>query len=525
MNSDVMALLCQLESLALSLLVILAAVSCSSKQPAEESPPGGAPIAPTWFNAPKRFAPMSPTGGIASHPFFDSNSGETKKNEVYFHLVTAEGSPFGYRFDLLSGTKHRRFKYCEQRDIWSDYDGSINLPPYNVGIVPRLMNRRGGPQKIIVFGNVNGRNRDLLGVTYLKRARVVGGVILQYCKSYPCKGHKGWHSNLVLVGVGSEDDSLKNVRDLRDLVGVIDWEHAKAFLVNGGGHKVSFPRNLPAYRISGEIGAKRAMKVVSTKGYRFKLKEMSSLRSNCSLLYDYVWKNILKIKKDTEVMRTMIKEDTKQLGETYLNSPSTKKAVYVENSPLDKIAQKIKSKKLQTLNDWFWNFYSKNGKDFSTCSKFVRPSDLKENIERHWFFVYLTNFFNLEKLGHYYHCPSKSWVKNAAERGNKLKYKLYVKRKCTNEQLNNAFTAGIGTMESLRHKNHEHYRYIEYDFGVGGSHDRIHNWVFSTGKQLSCIKQTKNLASKSYRAALIPKDVRWADFSIKINAASNYIVR
>lgn len=510
--------LCQLEITSLLLLVCL--FSCAGKyrvvkniDKAKAVPPSGVKIKPNWFRAPDRFAFTSSMGGMATHPFFDITPVESRKKRLlYFYPLTWEGSNFGYSFDMISGRRLRNFDYCPKTDVWQSYKDSIHLPPYTEGIVPRMLNPFGEPLKMIVFGKIGSHSNDGLGNVYATKVRVVGGVIRQYCRDYPCDSGRRWKSSLLLVGVSRDDPEMEKISELSQLKAKVKWSYVKAFLANSGGRKVGLAKELPAYRITGEVDASQSMAFVFRHGLNFTVKDMNNLRKSCFKLYDYIWKSVVQVKKDAELLGLNPKQyGQKQIKVKENSSKANLLSFSKDKNSLDKLAKDLKEYNLLTFDKWFWNFYEKYGENFHTCSKFVRPANLRNDLERHWFFAYLSNFFNLEKLGYYYDCEDKLWVHNPARPQGKRAFKLGVKRKCTNSQLDQAFDTGVTLMESLRASGGDHYRYVEYDDGIGGSHERLHNWVFFRGKTWNC-EQTKARKIEAF-----PKDVRWTSLRVKVS--------
>jgi hypothetical protein len=65
-------------------------------------------------------------------------------------------------------------------------------------------------------------------------------------------------------------------------------------------------------------------------------------------------------------------------------------------------------------------------------------------------------------------------------------------------------------MSSLANARRPHFRYIEYDLRLGGSHELLYNWVYSNGKQLSC-----NGRKLEEKESLFPEDISWQIFEVK----------
>ena len=102
-----------------------------------------------------------------------------------FILVTPQNSQFKYFLDLQSGGLVVDKRYCEQNDVWNRNSDNVKTPPYNLGVIPRWLNQMGEPQEIIVFGRGSYYRSQPKKFTKTFRARIIGGVNLQYCpKNY-----------------------------------------------------------------------------------------------------------------------------------------------------------------------------------------------------------------------------------------------------------------------------------------------------------------------------------------------------
>ena len=62
-------------------------------------------------------------------------------------------------------------------------------------------------------------------------------------------------------------------------------------------------------------------------------------------------------------------------------------------------------------------------------------------------------------------------------------------------------------MASLANANSPHWRFIEYDNGIGGSHAELFSWVYDSGKKLGC-----NARPLEEKQPVFPGDVQWDDF-------------
>jgi hypothetical protein len=509
--------------LVLFFLGLLGMLSCSSKP----TPKAAAPIAkavlaePVWFNVPERFSVRTKMGGIPTHPFFDLTAFRTKEStELSYFMVTPKGSAHLYEMDMVSGRRYRKLSYCKQDDIWESYSGKIDRPNFAQGIVARLLDSTSRPQKIWVFGDesrfftAKEGERD-----QSQRARVVGGVVLQFCQKYPCKTGTGWTSQLVLIGVNSADSAMNSVRTLGQLKKKVDWEYTVAFAQNGFGHSINGPKPQPAYRLVSEVPAKKALEFVFKSGHEFSFEEINSLRKNCFYLYDYIWRsqkkvrqNMLKKKVADDKLAMELKSRAKKIRETRKFELQT---VFSDNIryQVDEDERKEKKKKntLLSFGRYYHFLLSQYGERLRTCMRFVRPGSIQDNRERTWFFAFINNWLNLEDLERYYVCGGKTWMKNPKLVNGKRRFDASKRSVCSTEAIDIGFNAGINVMASLAGSSAPHYRFIEYDYGIGGSHELLFSWVPQDGKYLGC--DARELEEKGL---LFPSDVVWKDFNPRL---------
>ena len=67
----------------------------------------------------------------------------------------------------------------------------------------------------------------------------------------------------------------------------------------------------------------------------------------------------------------------------------------------------------------------------------------------------------------------------------------------------------------LRGKNNqEHFAYLEYDNSHGGTHKKIHSWVYFSGKGQVCTnsRQSKEVLQSDRDRFIFPDDVKWIPF-------------
>ncbi|MCF8059514.1 MAG: hypothetical protein K9K67_09470 [Bacteriovoracaceae bacterium] len=472
---------------------------------------------PVWFNAPERFTLRTDMHDIVTHPFFDLTAFRTKDSmDLSYFLTTPVGSAHQYDLDMVSGQLYRKRTYCEQKDIWESFSEKINRPNFSIGIIPRLLDQTSEPQMVWVFGD-----KDYLfdsedkGRSQSQRTRIVGGFVLQFCNDYPCRTYQSWLSRLVLVGVNSFDPKFKNVSTLKELKGKVNWPYVKAFAQNGWGRTTSSTVPEPAYRMVGEVEAEKALDFAFKSGHSFTFDEINSLRKNCFYLYDYLWRSQEKVRKN---MMSKAQEASDKLAKEIKRANERMKAMQdfkmntVFSSSIEKDLRSSEGSReeqsaLVDFKRFFLNFYSNYGERFRTCTKFVRPANHKENSDRAWFFAFMTNWFHLEDLDYYYMCPRRSWLKNPRLTSGKRRFDLKEKRQCSSLDLDESFEQSVTVMASLAGADKPHYRFVEYDYGIGGSHKELYSWVPDNGKKLGC-----NARSLEEKVVLFPEDVEWKDF-------------
>ncbi len=469
--------------LLLASLTMIFIVSCADLE-VEELPV--VKTEPVWFQAPTPFQWMEANGDVQLHPFYDMVpfSSAIDQSINFFPLFSPKSESFR-DLDMLSGKSFKRFEFCPRDDIWRKRDGKLSQSNFTYGVVPRLLDQLGMPQNIVVFGNEATYQSELLdGMTASHRVRVVGGVLHQYCEEYPCASEDEWRSRLVLVAVDTADKKFEKVREWEGLKEVVDWPYAKTFLENLYGGTVSGEMIKPTYRVSGEIDGKKSLDAAVKKGHLFRYEEMTSLKKACHKLYDYVW-------------------DSVQLIRAFEDKQTAAKA-------------DVKKPKFQNFGAFFSDFYSRHGQQYRTCISRVHNGTLNANLKRFWFFAYFDGFFHQERLGYFYRCPEGVWTRNPLD-PNTGKYYYNTKKlysRCTSRQLDTAFESVALFSLGNGNSGNAHARFIEYDHGKTGTHDRLYTWVPFTGKDYLCQTEGKNVAKTEgvVKVDFFPKDIYWQRF-------------
>jgi hypothetical protein len=447
-------------------------------------------VKPRWFSEDKNFSLHDREGKLYPHLFFDTDpSPNFEDKTINFIVVTPAKSQVAYDFDLVTGKRFGRYLYCRQKDVWESYRSWIENPPYTEGLIPKMLDQLGKPQKVYVFGHEDYYASSSLEASH--QVKVVGAVVEQICHEGSCIGKNNWESRLVLIAVDQHDEEMKEVNSIEALKEVVDWNKAKAFMQNGQGRNQFGEKDAPAIRITGEIKPGFAMKFAMSFSHTFNNEELSKIRTSCTKLYNYAWTKFGKLKSNE------------------------KEAMSVEDLKL-KLRQKEKNKfaeKISSFDTEFKDFHKNYGIEFLTCSDIVAYQSLAEDKERHWFFALLTGFYRLERLGHVFNCKQKLWQLNPFIPNTNKREKDSTKSisECTDEDLDVAFSQISNYMNSLKQSGREYFRYVEYDNSSFGTHQKFYSWVNVTHKKLGC--EDQKLVQKMYDFEVFPSDIHWVNRS------------
>lgn len=445
---------------------------------------------PKWFATDPNFTSLDKEGNKEVHLFFDTTSTINHADKtLYFVVTTPAESPAHYDLDVVSGHRFKKNIFCEQKDIWEKYPKKIERPPYTEGVVPRMLDQLGKPQKILVFGNENYYQEITHKASH--QVRVVGGVVEQICHAANCVGRNNWDSRMVLIAVDMHDEDLKEVKDIDGLKEKVNWEYAKAFMQNGQGRNKFGESEKPAFRVTGEIKPGFALKFSTSFSHLFEWDELEKIRSSCTKLYDLVWNSFGQL-KDSEKEAQTLADLNKKIREQ-------------QNA--------AKTNSLKTFGTEFKKFNQKFGKEFSTCTDFVKSTSINENPDKHWFFAMLTGFYKLERLGYIFNCSHRGWQDNPfiANTNKREKNSSEEIQKCSDEGIDLAFSQIPLFLTGLKNSGREYFRYIEYDNSYYGTHEKLYTWVPVIGKALSC--EEKKISKANEIEFAFPDDIRWVNRS------------
>ncbi len=438
----------------------------------------GKVITPYWFTMEQTSnSKKDKTSRI--HPFFDPQPEiNLAQREVNFIVVTPAESEVQLALDLSSGAFYAQQKLCPQKDVWRYYQNEIFQNPFTIGLVPRVLDQLGDPQKIYVFGRPDYYQKLAQG--FVHRTKVIGSVIEQYCPTTPCIGEDRWLSRMILFAVDPLDPLYAKVNTIDDLKNIVDWGYIKAFIENGFGRHYVNGQGQPAYRVIGNMKAKFSLDYTLKKNHQMNSDQLKKIHQSCSKLYEFFWQKI---------------------------SP-----IYPENAEQTKFKADLKS----SFAKEFLMQLKKHGKRLATCSEFVAPGLVEDNPERFWFYAHLFSFLQLEKLNQYYHCSKKSWLENLTSKESKLPGKLLFDnrlelKKCSVSELDLAFSQSIEKMISLKHHGKEHFRFIDFDNHAFGTHQKLYSWIKVLPTELACGEGPYSF-SIFKNLPVFPEDIQWKSF-------------
>ena len=432
-----------------------------------------------WHQGSKKYSLKNSKGDVSAHLFFDPRPDFDLKNfYTNFVVETVKDSEFLYRLDMVSGKHYTQHKFCKSSDIWKKIKGESYKPPFTVGVVPRVIDQLGNPQRILVFGDA--KEYHLLQRTHFFRTRVVGGYIEQSCPINKCVNTGDWKSRVVFLGVNENDSDFEKVFTAKDLFKVVSQNDIKLFIENGFGYNKVVKDYYPSFRMGAVLGASQAINFTRDHSIVFNSKDLKSLKLQCIKLYDYLWRKV----GDPTVKRASVKD--------------SESSFYYEQSLKGRPAENIYSQMKEILKEY-------EGR-VKTCFDYVRYDDINFNRTRHWFMTYLAAFFKLHDLNYRYSCRRQIWTPNSRKNPN---YKVSIDKQfsgCTEKSFGKAFDSAVFTLRKLELRGEKSYRYIAYDSGSYGTHNKMYNWVLNDGKKPKCEKE---MISEQF-----PKDMSWGKYFV-----------
>jgi len=481
---------CQLKSLALVMLVALNACSFFSSQK-DGAHDLLSPIKNDWFSHNVEHALHDLGGAPQPHNFFDINP-ELSNSNVYVNafILTPEGSDHSYQLDLASGQRYYSHSYCPHSDIWSHYSGSISKPTFSIGVVPRLLDQLGEPQKVIIFGSAKAFSERTDFHEY--RIRLVGAVIEQKCPEGNCLGKNNWISRMVFLGVDPGDKKFESVKNLTDLEKKVNWVKTKAVLENIDGRNGGNGTSYPQIRIGQPILLAEAMEYYKKRSIYLSVKETKKIRVGCQGLYDKLW------------------------DEVGFEQPEDMPGKTVEelNSKVKLITELKKKKKPIGFAARFNAFTKKYYTEYATCQRFIYSGNLNKDREKFWFLSYVGLFYQLNKDGYFFDCRTRSWQKNVLN--NQAKPIFNIKEdmdSCKKHDFDLAMEYLPNFLTGLKNGQVDFYKFIDYDTHTFGTHQKLYSWVKVQTKKYDCNADPNPQIKKELK--VFPDDVSWKERKIK----------
>ena len=456
-------------------------------------------VSPYWFKTLERYQ-LQDNGGLPqANLFFDVLPAfEKNKNTLNFIVTTPQGSEYGYELDVASGQLFVNRQFCKHNDKYERTPKTIYKPPYTMGIVPRLYDQLNTPQKIIVFGSPDYYSQFFRSNFF--EAKIVGAYIEQYCEIGSCVSADDWLSRLVLIGVQPDSKKFGKVKNVTELVPMVEWDEVVAFIENGNGSNLFGEDVFPAYRMGALIDASQALYFLGENSVILGNEQLKKTRLSCYKLYDYIYRYLnLKKEQFTKSDQETSQENRLLVGNEQFQSVQVNQFKQIEKS--------------LNFHQRFFRTFMKYHEQYKTCVKYVYPSNVNDDQDRHWFFAHYSAFHLLHDLGYYYECGRGGWVTNPLiEPGKRAISVKNQFRGCSGAQVDKAFRQSVILLNNLKDKRRTSYRYITYDNYPFGTHEKIYNWVKHDNKFLECTEDKNNLFFRD-KLRSFPKEVRWKNKS------------
>jgi hypothetical protein len=502
-------LFCQIS---IALIVLVLSNACATQKISTTSE-----IVATYNSLHPNGLESRPDGSVSANLFFDpAPSIVEEQSAINVVLLTRNGSKFGYDLDLRSGALFHRRYHCEHRDIWDKYKGDLSTPPFSVAILPRTLDALGEPQQVFYFSDAKYLQPHGLK-SFSHQARVVGGVLRQVCREYPCQLRERWLSNMQLIAVNPDDPRFKDITTMAQLKSRVNWEEASAWMQNGFGVTITGIKPEPVYRITGEIEAVPAIDYLFKKDRQIDFQEQKSMVNSCHHIYENLWEKAQKARNAiNDYMKLRSKRaDTLDSADEF--ESTDKLAIMREQREIERINKQVSLREARAQANFgqgFKDFHQEFGKRYKTCMRFVRPAAHVLDAQKFWFFAYIDLFMEMENLGWRYSCSRKGWIEeNYRSQGLRAKH-IPLDESCTTQEVDMAFDTAIAVMKREQSLNRPHLRFITYDSGVGGSHQKIYSWVTIDGKELVCTDKKEQELLKNVKFDIFPEEIRWKNFGI-----------
>lgn len=456
-------------------------------------------IKPYWFKTLKRFQLQDKESGPQVNLFYDVLPAfEKNKNTLNFIVTTPQGSEYGYDLDVASGQLFVNRKFCKHDDKYQKTPKEIYKPPFTTGVVPRLFDQLNTPQKIIVFGNTNYYSQFFRSNYF--EAKIIGAYIEQYCPIGTCIEGSDWLSRMVLIGVQPDSKKFGKIKNVSQLVPMVEWDSVVGFIENGTGTNLFGDDTFPAYRMGALIDASQALYFLGANSVILGNEQLKKTRMSCYKLYDYIYRYLnLNKQQFIDQEANAVKKNKLYVGDEIKEKADLTKFKQIEKT-LD-------------FHQRFFKTFIKYHAQYKTCMNYVYPSNVNDDQNRHWFFAHYSAFHLLHDLGYHYECGRGSWVTNPYVAKGKRAISIENEfRGCSGSDIDKAMQLSILYLNNLKDKRRTSYRYITYDNYPFGTHEKIYNWVKYDNKFLTCNKDQNKLFFRD-KLRSFPKEVRWQNKS------------
>ena len=486
-----LARLCQLKSLLLLFVLIISGCTFFSPQKNHDSVELMNSRENNWFSKNLEHSLRDQEGRPQPHQFFDVNP-EISKNDVHVNgvIITPENSNYAYQLDLASGQRYYSHSFCPQTDVWNQYSDDIGKPTFSIGVIPRLLDQMGEPQKVVIFGGGEKFARFL--DHHQHQLKLVGAYIEQTCPDGNCLGKSNWISRMVFLAVDPLDNEYNLVNDIKILQTIIKWPMVKATLENMDGRNGGTNTSYPAVRIGNLISLNEAMDYYKKRSIFLSDNETQKIQSGCHALFEKLWNEVGVEKAEDQAAKTIDELKTK----------------------LKLVNELKKQKKAVGFAARFRKFIKQYYTQFGTCSRFVYSGNLNQNHEKFWFLNYANIFLRLHKDGYYFDCKTDQWQKNVLNSEGDLIHNIKSGiDSCKEKDFDMAMNYLPSFLTGLKLSGTSYYRFNDYDTYTFGTHSKLYSWVKVNAKKFDCTNNPNEAIKKELR--VFPEDVSWKAREIK----------
>lgn len=449
-----------------------------------EAPKDLPKVSAQWFAKSSNHALVNIEGDPLPHLFFDVKPNfSSNHQEVNVVITTPEGARNAFEVDVVSGQRYFSHAFCEHKDIWKKYSKSLDYPPFSVGVVPRVLDQLGQPQKVVVWSNRSQIFRKYPSSSH--RVRLVGAYVENICFEGNCIGQIRWPSRLVFLAIDVDDKEYSTVSTLLDFEGLVDWKKAKAYLENMNGHNVFGKSYFPSTRIGDLVNLNDALEYFKKRSIFFKEGELSQIQKSCHTLYDRFLSEVSALKEEDKPAQTIKELDAKIALHNKLRK---------EGKPIG-------------FGNRFKSFTKKFYKEFSTCEKFIYHGNINEDVNSFWTLSHVGVYYKLHREGHFFNCRNRVWQKNFLSNDDR---QIFAIEKdidfCTEKDLDLAMHNLPDYLSSLKSEA-EFFKFLDYDNHSFGSHQKIYNWIKFKNRRFDCSNDPNEDIVKNTK--IFPEDAKW----------------